>query len=363
MKIKLLVFPIDMSECEDYIRICNSLGISVYGASSEIFINNNLNLDGFVELPYVTMNDFNSSFTSAMNNYNFTHVYTPHQAVWWHLKNIKETLNLNFFLCGIDPFSAISKIYSSHDIWSKKLFEQKNLINLPIDSKFKPFLEQSSYSILHKIFVNTPGQTDEEKLATLCEIYRILPKGDILEIGSLYGRSAFALGFLADKHNIGNLICIDPWYNFEGQGESAEMLNSNQKIIDFDKVFEIFLSTVSLLNNVGYIRKASQDAISYYSAAVLKGELDSNELGKIKLANRISLLHIDGNHKYEHVKKDVEIWLKYLVPGGWLLLDDYLWAFGDGPKRLGDELLLSNEFDNSFVASDTLFLRRSNSKK
>lgn len=357
---KLLVFPINMSECNDYIRICNSIGISVYGASSENATSNNKGLTEFIKLPYVTEKDFDEVLNQKLIQFNITHVYSPHQAVWWYLKEILERENSKrkFILCGSDPFSSIFEMHSLNEKWAKSIYNQSDLKKFPILQNATPHLKQSTYSILHQIFFNTPGQSDEDKLTALCHIFRVLPKGDVLEIGSLFGRSAFALGFLANKHKIGNLICIDPWGNMGDQGESAKLLNSNQGEINYNKVFKIFLNTMSMLDNVGYIRKFSQDAVSKYTDAVHKGVLKTPELGEIELTGKVCLLHIDGNHTYENVKNDVESWLRFLKPGGWLLLDDYHWAFGDGPQKIGDELLLTDKFDESFIMSDTLFLRR-----
>jgi hypothetical protein len=50
-----------------------------------------------------------------------------------------------------------------------------------------------------------------------------------------------------------------------------------------------------------------------------------------------------------------------VVSGGWVLLDDYRWAFGDGPKRAGDELLAGNGFEQAFTLGDTLYLKKGTS--
>jgi hypothetical protein len=182
----------------------------------------------------------------------------------------------------------------------------------------------------------------------------------MVEVGCLYGRSSLVLGFLAWRHDIGNLICVDPWRTDQltDQGGQAVLLNTNRTIIDFESIFSIFLSTVAILENVGYIRATSEAAHSIYSAALRAGHLESPELGRITLSPRLSLVHIDGNHRYDHVRQDVALWSTHLAPGGWLLLDDYLWAFGDGPRRVGNELLESLLYDLAFVSGDTLFLRR-----
>jgi hypothetical protein len=170
------------------------------------------------------------------------------------------------------------------------------------------------------------------------------------------------LGYLASRYKLGSLICVDPWNTTEltDQGAGAAIINAElaNTDIDSEKIFRVFLNAVALLENVGYIRKISETATGDYEAAIRNGELHSPELGSIPIGGQLSLLHIDANHRYDHVRRDVEIWSPYLAKGGWLLLDDYVWAFGDGPHRVGDALLSSPLYDSAFVSGDTLFLRR-----
>ena len=49
------------------------------------------------------------------------------------------------------------------------------------------------------------------------------------------------------------------------------------------------------------------------------------------LWRRIAVIHIDGNHDHDCCRRDCELWLTRLAPQVWLILDDYLWAHGDGP--------------------------------
>jgi len=63
------------------------------------------------------------------------------------------------------------------------------------------------------------------------------------------------------------------------------------------------------------------------------------------------------NHDYGSVKKDCELWLDRMLPGSWLILDDYIWAHGDGPYRAGNELLLDQpeRIGCAFVCGKALF--------
>ena len=53
----------------------------------------------------------------------------------------------------------------------------------------------------------------------------------------------------------------------------------------------------------------------------------------------IDLLHIDGNHEYESVKKDFETWLPKLQKGGLILIHDILVERQDyGVKQFWEEI-------------------------
>ncbi|TXI94650.1 MAG: class I SAM-dependent methyltransferase [Burkholderiaceae bacterium] len=360
-QIKLLLFPLDMDECDAVIRVASAMGIEVIGASSAMDGPGKKNVDHFLKLPYVTEDGFDPAFEGALEEYGITTVFAPHQGVWRHLNTLthNNSRKITFRLCHPPPFTATWKIFEEHEHWAESA-ALSPIASWIDDRPLRPPLSRSCHAALHRQFLNTPGQCDEAKLSALCDVFRLLTDGDVLEVGCLYGRSALALGYLAQRHKIGNLICVDPWNVavMTDQGAQAAVLNKDLDWINFEQIFRIFLSTAATLDNVGYIRHTSEAAHPIYEAARANGHLDSPELGRIFLAGHLSLVHIDGNHRYDHVKKDVETWSPYLVPGGWLLLDDYVWAFGDGPKRIGDELLDSQLYDTAFVSSDTLFLRR-----
>ena len=47
------------------------------------------------------------------------------------------------------------------------------------------------------------------------------------------------------------------------------------------------------------------------------------------------------------------------MDGGWIVIDDYTWPFGDGPRRVGDEFLAANRdrISAAFVMGGALFIR------
>lgn len=363
-KTKLLIFPLDIDHADAFIEVAKALGIEILGASSAMASQGDRQVDGFIRLPFVTDSEFDAALLLELERHAVTTIYAPHQGVWRHLDALRRTKPtlFRFNLCEPDPFSAARLRFAQHEKWADSASSDPGFAGLIEAEAIHPALSSAFYAALHRQFLSIPGDSDLGKLDALCNIARLLPAGDFVEVGSLYGRSAFALGCLADRYKLGSLVCVDPW-NFAAvtdQGPGAALLNADytRMDIDLEKVFRIFLGAVAMVKNVGYIRKTSEAAASDYRLAVDCGELHSPELGCIPLAGHLSLLHIDGNHRYDHVQRDVELWSPYLVKGGWLLLDDYVWAFGDGPRRVGDALLGSTLYDSAFVSGDTLFMRR-----
>lgn len=357
---KILVFPIDMDQAIKFVRSAKTMGISIITASSEISVKGEEH--SHIHLPYVNHIDFNSEITLAIKKYKIDRIYTPNAAIWDHINLLISQNYLNITLCGYNPFEDEWLEIEPNYLWAESIANSTLASQFHVSNKqVTPALSIAQYASLHRQFLTVPGQTDELKLETLTQLIRVLPKGNLIEIGSLSGRSALALAWLADKYNIGSLVCIDPWDEkgkVHSQGKKADMLNKNSSSINFTHIFMNFMLTAAQLNNIAYIKAISVNALDIYNKNCASGSIKCEQLSEIKLSTQTSLIHIDGNHKYEYVKEDIQTWANKLCSGGWLLIDDYVWAFGDGPQQAGDELLTSGEFDSQFCMSDTLFLRK-----
>lgn len=353
----ILVFPLGVDGGLDFVRNAKQLGFKVIGASS---VDSNQVFD-FVDLyeylPYITDSGFQEFFYSILKKHNITHVFTAHDGVWAYF----DSLSIRSMLCKPSPFRINLDKAAVNNKWAKQAADRFFIEDVICDSYLiKNKINNHQYAWLHNVFLNIPGQTDEDKLFFLSEIMRVALAGDIVEIGVLYGRSALSMAALSGFYNIGSVICIDPWCNkfATDQGEAAKIITVNKHIFDLEGIYNKFITEAVGYSNVGYIRKNSEQAIEQYSKASHDGVLSSRYLSDISIEGAISILHIDGNHSYKNVKKDIELWFPYVMSGGWVLLDDYLWAFGDGPKVAGDELIEHNEIDLAFVSGDTLYLRK-----
>ncbi len=203
------------------------------------------------------------------------------------------------------------------------------------------------------------GESNDDKLAAMMGALATAPSGDVVEIGSLMGRSAFVLLFMARRFDLGPVLTVDPWALDEcTQHDSPEGLKDVSGEWDFQVLGEGLRVNFApfVPRDHAHLRLPSAAGFAHYAsdAPIL------TEHGQpLPCQRRIGCIHIDGNHDYEAVKQDCELWLTRLLPGAWLILDDYLWDHGDGPRRVGDQLLAERRDDiaRAFVAGKALFIQ------
>lgn len=341
---KVLVFPSDNVDLEPF-SLLDRVGVEIIPASStagQAFLGKTVHY-----LPYVTDENFVQEFSQLVSLHEITHFYTTHAGVWGVvdslLKERPQTLDVK--LVADFPFDSVWNQFEIFSLWAEA-----------VDS-FEPLLGgnrlgRDRLAALCQQYNQIPGQSDNVKLEALVNLASSIPEGDWVEIGSLYGRSSYALGVLAG-YNHSCLVCVDPWdaLKVQPQKGKASILDRQSDMIDNTKIFNIFCTSIALLDNTTYIRSLSEEAVPRY--------LDDDVDGRIITTTKsISFLHIDGNHRFDEVTKDIALWEPHVCKGGWLAIDDYLWAFGDGPKKAGDNLLRTGRFDEAFVSGDTLYMRK-----
>ena len=134
----------------------------------------------------------------------------------------------------------------------------------------------------------------------------------VVEVGSLHGRSAFAMLTACE----GPVYCIDPWNDEHG------------------KCYPSFMGYCGHFENLR--------AIPGYSPAVVPGILEMN-------GGPVEMVFIDGNHDYDDVIGDIDGWLPHttkLICG-----HDYQQEHGGFPDV---EVAVRERFGTDFfVAPDT----------
>lgn len=193
-------------------------------------------------------------------------------------------------------------------------------------------------------------------LSTLAYATSHLP-GDVVEVGSWFGRSAVVLGSAArDTHGV--VHCIDPFpersdwkqngdgsYSFEVDIDGHRLVGFKEHTVwadPFEKqikpayaehrsVFEGFMSNVNRRGLADVVRPHRGTARTFAAQA--------------PSGFQCRLLFLDGDHSYDAVLEDFHLLTPFVVPGGWICFDDAFSNY-EGVNRAISQLVLDNpEFD------------------
>lgn len=346
----ILVFPANPVESIQYAQRARNAGHLVVGASLEAHLPwMQTYFEQLLYLPHISETDFLSSLESLLQRYEIDEIVTSHWVVFNYLQD-KVSPKLSFQTFS-DPMLLNLLCQDLCLFWT----QQRNIQIIKGEravlkaEQFVPFL----FSALG-IF----GQSSPFKLLTFAEIMAQAPRGDVIEIGVLWGRSLWMLTTLADYFQIGKVLGIDPWLTSTYVQNSKLVDKSKSSQTRREQRYALCQSALwpALDGKVNLLRETSEQAYQHYCQS---SKVQHPILGTVNYCQKIAVLHIDGNHAYEFVKQDLELWTPHLLPGGWLILDDYVWRFGNGPQRAGDEWLQANahRIARAFVLEEALFIQ------
>ena len=353
----ILIFPAGMPRSLDYLERCKRDGQAVIGASSLAYDVSKPAYSDWAFLPYVNDPGFLEALQLLIAQRGIAGIYTPNPVVWSYLDGVLRDLQPSIPLVNASPVHDEMSGYRSAMAHARKTLAAP----LPIASvvETRAALPELQLATLFRHANVIPGMCDDEKISALYEIARHCVRGDVVEIGSAWGKSAFVLARLARLFDIGNTLCIDPWQSdYVVQNDTGGLVDSCIHHYDYDealRVFEMNLLPYSA-NDINYLRLPSVEAERQYGQ---KAAVQSTSFGTTRYAGSIALLHIDGNHAYEAARDDIAAWEKHVVAGGWIIIDDYVWPYGDGPQRAGDEFLAQQRerISSAFVMGTALFLQ------
>lgn len=312
-----MIYPYDGPEAEAYADAAVERGEEVLRIYPDM-------------LPRIHSDTFPAAFSTMGAYFQATHIFCPAASVYHFMRGLIAEHNFPIKLIGSSP---IQRAMDDHRKLMRRANELQHLAKIPA-------VELAG---ILKIAMNIYGESSDEKLAAMIGVFDDAPTaGHVVEIGCLAGRTAFVLGRMSERSGIRSLLTIDPWSAEAGvQHDSPQLLIELTNEWDWDMLAEMFAVNTALVNHHNHGRCPSAD---YSVEALIIG---------------ISVLHIDGNHDYAAAKSDCERWASRILPGGWLILDDYEWAHGDGPRRAGDELLAerADEIDHHFVVGKALFVK------
>lgn len=358
MERNILVFPGGMPQSLDFQRECAVRKIKTVGASSLMFDVAKDQFEQWLYLPFITDPSFKLALQNALREHHVTEIYTPNIVVWNFLNSELPLIDANVTLANSSPIENVLGSYRKAT--ARADFLIANELSIASDVSKRDKLTRLELAALCRYTNLIPGMCDDDKFHALVNIVRHAVNGDIVEIGTWWGKSAFIFTFLATHHSIGNVLCIDPWAN-ENLVQGEKIVDSGSEQADAAEAFEVFqIGLIPLANKrLNFIRKPSVEAAGDYRQS---REVHSAAFGITTYTGSISILHIDGNHAFAAANSDMASWSDLVVPGGWIIVDDYIWPYGDGPKRVGDHFLGANfsRIRVAFVMGGALFMQIDN---
>ncbi|MDX2113022.1 MAG: class I SAM-dependent methyltransferase [Alphaproteobacteria bacterium] len=351
-----LVFPALGQAARDYHAAAQARGERLVAASSVRDSTMEAIFSTMHLLPYVHEDDFSEKFLKLIEREGIARVFAPVASVHAFLEQFIRQHQLETTLVGASPIRAQVEVY--RDLLMRAEAASEWMRHLCDDAALLPARTVIAAAIRHYSLIY--GESNDDKLAAMMAIFTSAPKGDVVEIGSLMGKSLSVLLFMAQRFATGAVLSVDPLApsHSKHQDPQAALMSSMDAHWDYDILREALAMNLlpAASGDFNYLRLPSKQGYEHYCSSPM---VSSEEFGAVNYCGRIAVLHIDGNHDMEQVSLDASLWPQRLAPGGWLILDDYLWAHGDGPMRVGDQLLSahSDQIARSFVCGKALFVQ------
>jgi hypothetical protein len=147
--------------------------------------------------------------------------------------------------------------------------------------------------------------------------------GDVLEIGTYYGKSAILLGFLTARSEI--FYACDAFMRDESLLDDNRAENQNNYDGFTQADFEYH-----------YLR--------FHDRLPRVFAMASSEIDVTRLEGTCRLVHLDGSHTYEVLRSDIRMAERVMGPGGVAVFDDVCRAYLPGAALAIWEAVLSHEF-------------------
>lgn len=162
------------------------------------------------------------------------------------------------------------------------------------------------------------GMTHPDECLLLMELASEVREGAIVEIGSYRGRSTIALATGSFRGHGAPVYAVEPHEQFSGV--LGGCFGPDDKT-----AFEQNVARSPHARLIHLISATSQTAAKNW------GE-------------KIGLLWIDGDHRYEAVRRDFDLWSQFLLAGGRIAFDDST-VEGLGPHMLIEEILAAGRYE------------------
>jgi SAM-dependent methyltransferase len=323
------------------------------GASSLDVDPNAARFNVWARLPFINDPGFFDALERLVEEHRIDSLYTPHAPTFHLLERALPQRLPHLRLVGDGPFNRQMRKVRAH-------LDDAIHHRATVDA-FAGRAAQFPIPVLAGLLAQVDllyGECSKQKILALCGIFSDAPRGDVVEIGCLYGKSAYVLNRLAAHFHIGATLADDAWnLGLSVQYDAPVNIQEASGGWDWEIVYQGFLVNMAGCSAppFNYLRATSARAHGIYQTS---RSVTSDEFDTTTYTGDISVLHIDGNHDESAVEADFQLWSPHLVAGGWIVFDDYHWPHGDGPRVVADRALqhYGSRISRHFVGGGALFM-------
>lgn len=196
------------------------------------------------------------------------------------------------------------------------------------------------------------GMLSEGNIYLMDLAIREMPReGAVIEIGSYGGLSANLLTYLLQKHGREEkLFSCDPWI-YEGyhdhKGRPPAHIDGRTDVLRSDYsayMKQAYINAARLLHPQRLPYAFHQDSDTFF-ANWRKNAAAEDVFGRTtSTGGPIAFAYIDGDHSFTQAKKDFENTAEFLLPGGFILLDDSADGLPFGSAKMIQEIKKDKRF-------------------
>ncbi len=258
----ILIFPASFAEGTFIADQAIGRGDFVIGAASvAVSEEERQHFSLWVELPFITDPAFEEALAQLLYQHAISAIHAPHPVVWTTLRALLPRRHPEITLLNDSP--AEQRLFPLRCAEQQRHSLPFQLPGLPPTLSVPAWLSTALPLALHHL----PGQSPAEKLALMAGLAYGGVAGDLVEIGSLWGRSAYALALACIREGIGPVLCVDPWQSSAyQQSDSHALLAAASDSLDAEASYRYFIANLAPFagTRCNYLRGYSTEPAEIY---------------------------------------------------------------------------------------------------
>ncbi len=203
--------------------------------------------------------------------------------------------------------------------------------------------------------IKIPGWNGQEILDVIGKYAAEVPEnGNILELGALFGRSTYTLGY--NKKDSVKLITIDLWPEIDMANHTTQWIHDSK---GGDSEHELVKSSFVVENGVQKLPGTTFYKLwNFFTSGIVNNtSVRGFTITPTDDYPMFNFIFHDASHDYEGVYNDLVHWYPKLLPDGVIIIDDYEPAQFPGVIKAVDQFADEHNLIKEMVTGRNVLLR------